>query len=150
MLCVTMCVKPPVNCHVQKWHDSKAMWSYILIFKKYICRAHKSKGAGAFITPRGFYYFFLRILTHIPYWIRPRPPRRFPRVGFSGDGFSSILQLDAGKFGKVHAQYSLKVPVRIEIFDSRISTITHVMTWHAPCSPSRTAVQRAALRTCRL
>jgi hypothetical protein len=51
-------------------------------------------------------------------------------VGFLGDGFSSILPLDAGNFGKVHAQYSLKVPVRIEIFDSRISIITHVTTWH--------------------
>ena len=28
MLCVMMCVKPPSNCHVQKWCDSKALcWS---------------------------------------------------------------------------------------------------------------------------
>jgi hypothetical protein len=67
----------------------------------------------------------------------PHPPRS-PRgkEGFSGDGFSSILPSDAGHFGKVHAQYSLKVPVRIEIFDSRIWTITHVMAWHAACSPT--------------
>ena len=30
MLCVMMCVKPPSNCYVQKWCDSKALCVYVV------------------------------------------------------------------------------------------------------------------------